>query len=89
MKVNPYHSVNEDTKPETSNLADYETEVCRVADFLAQFYERKARWTPTHPAYQGEIEQHLERAKQYRQNPNQVKCSRGFIDMRPDLLWHD
>ena len=68
-------------------MANLDTHETRVAEFLADVYDREAALMPTNPLFEESKELLKERARQYRRNASPAALPVALFDMSPESLW--
>ena len=64
-----------------------DTHDSRVAEFLADVYDREAALMPSNPLFEESKALLKERARQYRRNASPAALPVPLFDMTPDSLW--
>jgi hypothetical protein len=68
-------------------MASLDTHESRVAEFLADVYDREAALMPCNPLFQEPKQLLKDRARQYRRSASPAVIQTALFDMEPDLLW--
>jgi hypothetical protein len=68
-------------------MANLDTHNSRVAEFLADVYDREAALMPTNPLFEESKSLLKERARQYRMSASPAALPVALFDMSPESLW--
>jgi hypothetical protein len=70
-------------------MTNFDTHDTRVAEFLADVYDREAALMPSNPLFEESKALLKERARQYRRNASPATVPAARFDMSPESLWGD